>query len=180
MQEVETARLRLRLWHDDDVEHIARLGRDERFMRFLAPGGRLATPDDAVAGLLRYRRHWEEHGYGLWAVEERESRRFVGRLGLSHHRLWPQHVEVGWGLDPAVWGRGYATEGGAAALGHAFGTLGVERVVSIVHPENAASIAVMERLGIGPWRRVFWPEGGLDLEVRAIERDHWARLQSLP
>ena len=147
-------------------------------MRYLAPDGRLATDDDAAEGLRRWRAHWEEHGYGLWAVEERTSGRFVGRIGLSHHRLWPQDVEVGWSLDPAVWGRGYATEGGAAALAHAFGELGVDRVVSIVHPENAASIAVMGRLGIRPWRTVWWPEGAIDLDVRAIEREEWARLQS--
>jgi RimJ/RimL family protein N-acetyltransferase len=146
-------------------------------MRYLAPGGRLATEADAVEGLRRYRAHWDERGYGLWAAEERESGRFVGRIGLSHHRLWPQDVEVGWSLDPAVWGRGYATEGGAAALAHAFGELGVERVVSLVHPENAASIAVMGRLGIEPWRTVWWPEGGIDLDVRAIERGEWAQSQ---
>jgi RimJ/RimL family protein N-acetyltransferase len=123
--------------------------------------------------LRRWRAHWDEHGYGLWAVEERAGGRFVGRIGLSHHRLLPQDVEVGWALDPAVWGRGYATEGGAAALAHAFGELGVGRVVSIVHPENAASIAVMERLGIRPWRTVWWPEGGIDLDVRAIKSEEW-------
>ena len=147
-------------------------------MRYLAPGGRLATREDAVEGLARYRAHWEERGYGIWAVEERASRRFVGRIGLSHHRLWPEDVEVGWALDPEVWGRGYATEGGAAALAHAFGELGRDRVVSITHPENAGSIAVMRRLGIEPWRTVWWPDGDIDLEVRAIGRATWARLQS--
>jgi RimJ/RimL family protein N-acetyltransferase len=147
-------------------------------MRYLAPWGRLATPEDAAEGLRRYRSHWDDHGYGIWAVEERATGNFVGRIGLSHHRLWPDEVEVGWALDPAVWGRGYATEGGAAALAHAFDELGRERVVSVVHPENAASIDVMTRLGIAPWRTVAWPEGGVDLEVRAIERDAWARLQS--
>jgi RimJ/RimL family protein N-acetyltransferase len=144
------------------------------FTRYL----RAREPIDTAAQFARFRRHWEEHGYGLWAVEERETGRFIGRVGLSHHRLWPQDVEVGWALDPAAWGRGYATEGGAAALAHGFGELGVDRVVSIVHPENAASIAVMSRLGIGPWRTVWWPEGGIDLEVRAIERAGWTRLQS--
>ena len=172
---LETERLRLRDWREDDVEHLVRLGLDERFMRYLAPGGRLASREDADESLRRYRRHWEEHGYGVWAAEERASGRLVGRLGLSHHRLWPQDVEVGWGLDPAVWGRGYATEGGAAALAHAFETLALERVISIVHPENAASIAVMERLGIRPWRTAHWPEGDIDLEVRAISRTAWLR-----
>jgi RimJ/RimL family protein N-acetyltransferase len=108
-------------------------------------------------------------------VEERATGRLVGRIGLSHHRLWPQDVEAGWALDPAVWGRGYATEGGRAALDHAFTMLGRDRIVSIVHPGNAASIAVMTRLGIEPWRRVWWPEGALELEVRAIPRAKWAQ-----
>jgi RimJ/RimL family protein N-acetyltransferase len=144
-------------------------------MRYLSPGGRLATVADAVEGLRRWRAHWEAYGYGLWAVEERATGRFVGRIGPSHHRLWPDDVEVGWALDPDVWGLGYATEGGSAALAHAFKRLGRERVISIVHPENAASIAVMTRLGIRPWRTVRWPEGGIDLEVRAIRRDEWAQ-----
>jgi RimJ/RimL family protein N-acetyltransferase len=142
-------------------------------MRYLSPGGRLFTAADAVEGLRRWRAHWEAYGYGLWAVEERATGRFVGRIGLSHHRLWPDDVEVGWALDPDVWGLGYATEGGSAALAHAFGELGVDRVVSIVDPANTASIAVMTRLGIRQWRTVWWPEGGIDLDVRAIEREEW-------
>ena len=74
-----------------------------------------------------------------------------------------------------MWGRGYATEGGGAALDHAFTVLGRDRVVSIVHPENAPSIAVMTRLGIDPWRSVWWPDGEIDLEGRPIARDKWAQ-----
>ncbi|MBD0348193.1 MAG: GNAT family N-acetyltransferase, partial [Thermoleophilia bacterium] len=73
---------------------------------------------------------------------------------------------------------GYATEAAVAAIEHGFATLEVPRLVSIVHPDNRASIAVQERLGIRPWRTVPWPEGGIDLEVRAIERTRWTRLQS--
>jgi RimJ/RimL family protein N-acetyltransferase len=128
------------------------------------------TAEETARQAERVRRHWERFGYGIWAVEERDSRRFVGRVGLSHHRLWPEDVEVGWALDPDVWGRGYATEAGRTSIDYAFGPLALPRLVSIVHPENAASIGVMERLGITPWRRVRWPEGGIDLEVRTIER----------
>ena len=145
------------------------------FTRYLSPTGAPFTPDESRAALARWRGHWEEHGYGVWAVEERATGRFVGRIGLSHHRLWPKDVELGWALDPAVWGRGYATEGGRAALDYAFTALGRDRVVSIVHPANAASIAVMTRLGIEPWRSVWWPDGDLELEVRAIARDKWAQ-----
>ena len=85
---------------------------------------------------------------------------------------------MGWGLDPEVWGRGYATEAGAAAIEHAFATLPAARLVSIVHPDNWASVAVQERLGIHRWRTVWWPDGEIDLEVRAIERAEWATVQS--
>ena len=172
MTELETERLRLRLWRDDDLPHLERLSADETFMRYLGPR---APAEDQVA---RYRRQWAEHGFGIWAVEERESGRFVGRIGLQFHSLWPEDPEVGWSLDPGVWGRGYATEGGAAAVRHAFEALGFERVVSIVHPENAPSIRVMDRLGLQRWREVWWEYGRTMLDVRTIERERWARLQS--
>jgi RimJ/RimL family protein N-acetyltransferase len=144
-------------------------------MRYLAPGGQLQTHEDSVERLRRYRAHWERYGFGIWVVEELATGRMVGRVGLAHHVLLPDEVEVGWALDPTVWGRGYATEGARAALNYAFTTLDLDRVVSIVHPENAASIAVMARLGLRPWTTVPWPEAGVDLEVRAIERAEWAQ-----
>jgi RimJ/RimL family protein N-acetyltransferase len=85
---------------------------------------------------------------------------------------------VGWGIEPGSWGRGYATEAGASAIAYAFETLDIGRLVSIVHPENGASKRVQERLGLRPWQTVDWPEGGVELEVRALERGDWARLQS--
>jgi RimJ/RimL family protein N-acetyltransferase len=153
---------------------MERLNTDPRFTAFLTPDGRAFTP----AALARWRRHWDEHDFGLWAVEEREGGRFVGRVGVQFHRLWPADPEVGWGIDPELWGRGYATEAGAAAIAHAFETLEIPRLVSIVLPGNTASIAVQTRLGIRPWRTVWWPDGATDLEVRVIERAAWTALQS--
>jgi RimJ/RimL family protein N-acetyltransferase len=157
---------------------MERLNTDPRFTAFLTPDGRAFTPEQSAAAVARWRRHWEEHGFGLWAVEEREGSRFVGRVGVQFHRLWPADPEVGWGIDPDVWGRGYATEAGAAAIAHAFATLEIPRLVSIVLPGNTASIAVQTRLGIRPWRTVWWSDGDTDLEVRVIERAAWAALQS--
>jgi RimJ/RimL family protein N-acetyltransferase len=173
--ELETERLRLRAWRDDDVVHLERLGNDERFTRYLGPR---RHPQDE---LEKYRRRWHDLGYGQWALEERATGRFVGRAGLHRHRLWPSDVEVGWGLDPAFWGRGYATEAGAAAIRYAFDVVGAPRVVSILHPENEPSIRVAERLGERPYATVPWDDTGIELLVYAIERGEWragSRLQS--
>src|SRR5262249_18435174 len=81
-----------------------------------------------------------------WAAEEKSTGRFVGRVGLQRPEGWPG-VEVGWMLHRGSWGKGLATEGAKAALDVAFANLGVNRVISMIHPENTASIAVAERLG---------------------------------
>ncbi len=172
MVELETARLRLRGWRDEDVANLERLSVDRRFTRYLGPR------QDPREELEKHRRRWRELGYGQWALEERASGRFVGRAGLHRHRLWLQDVECGWGLDPEFWGRGYATEAGAAALRYAFAELDVPRVVSILHPDNTPSIRVAERLGERPYATVPWDNTGIELLVYAIERDEWRSLES--
>lgn len=82
-------------------------------------------------------------------------------------------------LDPEVWGRGYATEAAAAVLRRAFEHLGLERVVSIIHPESERSLRVARRLGLAPWRAIPWDDRGIDLDVYAIRRPEPPALQSL-
>jgi RimJ/RimL family protein N-acetyltransferase len=167
---IETERLVLRGWREDDLDELARLNADPRVVRYLTPGGRAMSREETEAQLERFRRHWREHGFGIWAVDERETGRLVGRIGLSYHRLWPDEPELGWKLDPTVWGRGYATEAGAAGLAYAFETLRVPRVVSIIHPENEPSIRVAERLGFSVDGTLLWPEAGIGLLRFAVER----------
>jgi RimJ/RimL family protein N-acetyltransferase len=178
VSELETERLRLRLWRDDDLEQLERLHSDPRFVRFLTPRGEPYPSGWTEDKLARMRRQWDVDGWGAWAIEARDTGRFVGRVGLQFHRLWPDDVELGWGVDPELWGRGYATEAALAALRHAFDQAGFPRVVSILHPENVASIRVAEKIGERPYANVRWDPGGLDLLVYAIGRDDWARLQS--
>jgi RimJ/RimL family protein N-acetyltransferase len=177
LSELETDRLRLRAWRDDDLETLHRLNCDERVYRYLT--GSPSTRAESEAQLARFRAHWAEHGFGICALEERASGRMVGRAGLAFHRLWPDDPELGWMLDPDVWGRGYATEAGAAALNWAFELGGFERVVSIVHPENGRSIRVQDRLGLGPWRDVPWDETGIVLQVRSLSRAEWNRARGV-
>jgi RimJ/RimL family protein N-acetyltransferase len=91
---------------------------------------------------------WELRGTGQWALEENATGSFVGRAGLHHPACddWPG-VEVGWVLHPDHWGRGYATEAARRAIDFAFHELDLDRVCSVILPENERSIAVARRLG---------------------------------
>jgi len=110
-------------------------------------------PDRAESDALvrRIERLFEQRGHGLWAVEVPGVTPFAGFVGLGYFDF-PAHftpcVEVGWRLAQQFWGRGYATEGGRAALEFGFGTLGLEEIVSMTYEGNLRSRAVMERLGM--------------------------------
>ncbi len=106
---------------------------------------------ESDAFVRRIERSFEERGYGLWAVEEPGMTPFAGFVGLLHHDF-PAHftpcVEVGWRLAHESWGRGYATEGGRAALRFGFEELGLDEIVSMTTVTNVRSQAVMRRLGM--------------------------------
>jgi RimJ/RimL family protein N-acetyltransferase len=142
---VETERLVLRAWQDDDLDAYARLCADPMVMEHLGTGATMDR-DDAWRSMAMFTGHWVLRGFGTWAVEERATGTMIGRIGLHRPAGWPG-LEVGWALDPSVWGRGYATEGGRAALEFAWRDLDAARVISLIYPENTRSIAVAERLG---------------------------------
>ena len=145
MVRLETARLLLRLFREEDVSDYARLCADAEVMRYLGEGQPL-TRAEAWRNMAMLLGHWQLRGYGLWAVEERTSGALIGRIGLFNPDGWPG-LEVGWMLQRASWGYGFATEGAQAALHYAFTELQSPHVISLIHPENAASIRVAERLG---------------------------------
>ena len=91
-------------------------------------------------------RHWRLRGYGLWAVEERATGAFLGRLGCWRPEGWPA-LEIGYTLARGHWGRGYASEGARASLEYARAMLKPARICSIIRPGNSASIRVAEGLG---------------------------------
>ena len=163
---IETERLILRRFVDDDRDTAARWNADPEFTRHLAG---VQTREQSDAGFDRWLAHWEEHGFGLLAVEWRETGALIGRAGPSFHRVWPDDPEVGWALDPAWWGRGIATEAGRAAVDWAFGPLGYARVVSITTEANLASRGVMAKLGFRLHDRV--PSEWGPLWVHALDRD---------
>lgn len=121
--------------------------------------------------------HWRQWGYGLWAVERLEDGSLIGCLGLGHHRWYPAEVEIGWRLERAAWRQGLATEGAATVLAHAFTRLDLERLISVIHRDNAASRRVAEKSAMRPERQdtQIDDETGEELPilVYAIERSGW-------
>lgn len=146
--QLETERLWLRAWRDDDLPAFAALNADPVVCRFL-PGPLTREASDAMAARLRF--FMAAEGWGLWAVEVKDSGDFIGFVGLQRPAFsapFTPCVEVGWRLASAWHGRGLASEGARAAVAFAFGPLGLREVVAFTVPENLPSRRVMEKLGM--------------------------------
>jgi RimJ/RimL family protein N-acetyltransferase len=171
--EIETERLLLHGWRDGDVEPYARLCADPEVMRFIGDGSTL-TREGSEGQISRFVRHWDERGFGLWALEEKEGGTFVGFAGLAHQEDWVEgehKTEVGWRLDRAFWGRGLATEAANASVDYGIETLGLERIISIIQPGNTASRRVAEKAGLTPRGETRWR--GTPVVWYAIDRGQW-------
>lgn len=145
---IQTERLLLRQWRDEDLDPFAELNADPAVMEFFPSVLTTAESDAAAAG---NRAHIAEHGWGLWAAEVFDTGEFIGFIGLwSVPAEFPfsPAVEVGWRLARSHWGRGYATEGARAAVYFGFGDLGLEEIVSMTTLSNERSWRVMEKLGM--------------------------------
>jgi len=138
----------LRPWRSEDREPFAQMNCDARVMEFFrSPLDRRES--DALVD--RIQQHWEDHGFGLWALELSGTAPFIGFCGLSKVRFTAHFtpcVEVGWRLAAAHWGHGYATESAKFAIAHGFSDLALPEVVSFTSLGNLRSRAVMERLGM--------------------------------
>jgi RimJ/RimL family protein N-acetyltransferase len=167
---LETDRLVLRMLGASDFESYARIGGDPVVARYLGNGKPL-TRGEAWRSLAAHIGHWTLRGYGMLAIEEKATGLFVGRAGFFNPEGWPG-FEIGWTLAPERWGRGYATETATRLLDYAFTDLGRDHVISVIHPENAASIRVAERIG-ERFERKAELNGG-EILIYGIDRAGWA------
>ena len=145
---IKTERLILREWEDSDFAPFAELNADVRVCEFLP---KILTKDESDDLVKKVRYHFEAHGYGLYALEEISTGRFIGFTGLmipDFEAHFIPAVEIGWRLDHKYWGHGYATEAAQAALEYAFNTLNLKEVVSFTVPKNIRSRRVMEKIGM--------------------------------
>ena len=161
---LETGRLVMREWRRSDFDAYAASNADAEVQRFL---GGPQDREQSWRTLALQIGHWELRGYGQWALERREDGRMIGRAGLWNPEGW-FGVEVGWKLDRDVWGNGYATEAAAASLAWAWRELDVDRVLSVIAPENDASLRVAARLGMRKLRDE--AHSGRPVVIMAVDR----------
>lgn len=176
----QTERLILRRWQPADLEPFARMNADERTMRFMPA---VLTREETRELIARFEVHHATHGFGVWALEARESGALVGYTGLqwvSFDAGFSPAVEILWRLAPDCWGRGYATEAARAVLRSGFENLALDRVVSFTVPANGSSRAVMDRIGMTREHALDFDHPRLPAEhalsrhvVYALTRDAW-------
>ncbi len=171
--ELTTPRLVLRRWRADDAAPMAAINTDPEVMRML----NRPVDAQAAAGFVdRARSHWEEHGFGWWAVEGREldfRDELIGFVGVAYPTFLPElaaRPELGWRLAPRAWGRGLATEAARAAAEDAFTRLELPQLISIIHPRNARSRRVASKLGMKIECQVDNPVRGERVDVWSLAR----------
>jgi RimJ/RimL family protein N-acetyltransferase len=176
-----TPALTLRRWLPSDRAAFASLNADVEVMKFL---GGVIDEERAGALLDQSDRHFADHGFGLWALEQCVTGEFLGCVGLhrpSFEAAFTPCVEIVWRLARHAWGRGYATEAAAEVCRIAFLELGLPEIVSFTVPANQRSRRVMERLGmlrdpVGDFEHPRLPQGH---PLRAhvlyrLTRERWA------
>ncbi len=168
---VRTERLTLRGFAPDDHAAYAALRGDPDVVRYL-PGGEALVPfaeQIATTRMTAFRDAWER-GFGVWAVEETGTGAFVGQAGLAAMDR-ESEVEVLYALGRRFWGHCYAREAAAAALRFGFETVGLERIVGYVVPDNTASARVLEAVGLRCTGETTY--NGFSVRAFAIEATDW-------
>ncbi|EIM76217.1 N-acetyltransferase GCN5 [Nitratireductor aquibiodomus RA22] len=149
MKPLETERLILRDWRDEDRPFFHRVNSDETVMEFF-PFRRNREEADAMMDFIR--EGIAQNGFGFAAAALKETGEPIGFVGLHRpsglSNLPEGTIEIGWRLAPEFWGKGYVTEAARAWLAYGFETLDLEEIVSFAVVDNERSIAVMRRIGM--------------------------------
>lgn len=169
---LETPRLFLRHWKEEDLALFAHLNQDPRVMEYF-PSILSKKQSDQLARSIE--KELTEKEYGLWAVELKKAHAFIGFVGL-HYQDFPAHftpcIEIGWRLMYDAWGKGYAFEAASKVLEYAFHELYLKEVVSFTAVDNIRSRKLMERLNMSYHKED-------DFEHPKLSKSHPLRLHVL-
>jgi RimJ/RimL family protein N-acetyltransferase len=145
---IETKRLILRRWKDNDRPLFHAMGRDPAVMEFLGP---LQSREDSDAAIDRQNATIDRQGHGFWAVENKSDGTFIGFCGIKPGPVdtpIEDKPEIGWRLAQPYWGQGFAKEAAQASLAWGFANLPDPTIWSITVPDNVRSWGLMESLGM--------------------------------
>ncbi|WP_339530283.1 GNAT family N-acetyltransferase [Pseudomonas mucidolens] len=146
--QLESARLVMRQWRDSDLSTFADMCADPQVMRYF-PAHLSRLESAALIG--RIRGHFAEFGFGLWALQRKDSGAFIGLTGLMNvgfDAAFTPAVEIGWRLAREHWGLGYASEAAWTALRCGFDRLQLDEVVAFTAQTNQPSQKVMQAIGM--------------------------------
>lgn len=145
---IKTDRLLLRDWKASDLEEFIRINSDSMVMEYMP---RILKPEDSKRLMKKFQDHIEKNGYGMFAVEVKETKEFIGTVGICKVRFdapFTPAVEIAWRLSYESWGKGYATEAARAVMDYGFNELNLDEIVAFTIHDNARGIHVMEKLGM--------------------------------
>jgi RimJ/RimL family protein N-acetyltransferase len=169
---IETERLKLRMWRETDIAPNTAMLADPAAARFITSDGKPVV-DEFVgwrnAAIMAG--HWALHGVGMFVVEEKQTGRFVGRVGPWSPPGWPG-FEIGWGIATQFRRKGYAVEAARASIDWSFATFEIDQIIHCIDRENTASQAVARRLGAERQREI--DLFGNLADVWVTRRDAWA------
>jgi ribosomal-protein-alanine N-acetyltransferase len=144
----ETDRLIFRDWEKPDTPPFVEMCADPKVMEFLS---KPLTQHEALTTINRIQSHFKKNGFGLYAVEKKATKRFIGFIGFmipNFEHYFTPCVEIGWRIQSTEWNMGYATEGATACLRFGFSELGFKKIHSFTSVRNLASQRVMQKIGL--------------------------------
>jgi len=145
MHEVETARLRLRMFTPADLSALSRIFADPHVMEYLGKDGLPIPSEETAAALTSIIEHWHRNGFGRWAVEDKADGRLLGYAGI---RSLEGQAELVYLLAKEYWGQGLATEVAVACLRYGFTEKRFDSILALTRPLNVRSRRVMEKIGM--------------------------------
>jgi RimJ/RimL family protein N-acetyltransferase len=146
--QLHTPRLLLRQWRAEDLSPLAQMSADPQVMRYFPA---CLTRAESAAIIRRCQAHFARHGFGLWALERKDTGAFIGFAGLGHigfEAHFTPAIEIGWRLGREHWGQGFASEAAREVLRYGFDQLGTHRIVAFTAEGNLPSRRVMQAIGM--------------------------------
>ncbi|MBE0697858.1 MAG: GNAT family N-acetyltransferase [Anaerolineaceae bacterium] len=162
---IKTERLFLRAWSMDNAEMLFQILQEKDILQYF-PNPNPPSVDRVQRYIAHQLAHWQEYGYGHWAVVSQETKEVLGWVGLEY-LTDVKETEVAYLLTRRVWGKGLATEAAQAAVRFGRENAGLRKIIGLVHPENTGSARVLQKCGLKYEQKV--PLWGMDLEWYQVE-----------